>query len=496
MEEILRMQNISKSFPGVQALRGASFSLNAGEVHALIGENGAGKSTLMKILTGNYQADSGEIIYKGKRVQIPNPRVAQDMGINIVHQEVHMVPDISIAENIFIGTEIHRKALPFMFDFKEMNRRSLEVLEEVGLKGISPSVRAGTLSIAQQQMVSIARILVLNSKVVVFDEPTASLTSSETQTLFKLIRQLKAKGIGIIYISHRLEELDEIADRVSVFRDGMHAKTLEYAGVTRQELIALMVGRELKNQYPRHTAQLGKEILHVESLKAKNGLDIRDFKLSRGEVLGIYGLVGAGRSEFVRALFAADPSTEYRVKLFESYIHPRNTADAVNYGLGYLTENRKLDGLALELTVENNITMANLKGFSHNGVLNRKRIHENVEHQIANLGIKTPSPSQRVKNLSGGNQQKVIIGRWLSCNAKLLIFDEPTRGIDVGARREVYELINQLVENDVGVIVVSSDLPEVLGISDRIIVMHDMHITGTVSREEATQEVLLEMAVR
>lgn len=496
MEEILRMQNISKSFPGVQALKGASFSLNAGEVHALIGENGAGKSTLMKILTGNYQADSGEIIYRGERVQIPNPRVAQDMGINIVHQEVHMVPDISIAENIFLGTEIRSKTLPFMFDFKEMNRRALEVLEEVGLKGISPSVRAGSLSIAQQQMVSIARILILNSRVVVFDEPTASLTSSETQTLFKLIRQLKAKGIGIIYISHRLEELDEIADRVSVFRDGMHAKTLVYADVTRQELIALMVGRELKNQYPRHMAQLGEEILHVESLKAKNGLDIRDFRLNRGEVLGIYGLVGAGRSEFVRALFAADPSTEYRVKFFGSHIQLRNTADAVKYGLGYLTENRKLDGLALELTVENNVTMANLKGFSHNGVLNKKQIHENVEHQIANLGIKTPSPSQRVKNLSGGNQQKVIIGRWLSCNAKLLIFDEPTRGIDVGARREVYELINHLAENGVGVIVVSSDLPEVLGISDRIVVMHDMHITGTVSREEATQEVLLEMAVR
>lgn len=496
MEEILRMVNISKSFPGVQALKEANFALRAGEVHALIGENGAGKSTLMKILTGNYQADSGEIIYKGEKVNIPNPKIAQDMGINIVHQEVHMIPDISIAENIFIGTEIHSKKVPFIFDFKEMNRRSLEVLEEVGLKGISPSAKTSTLSIAQQQMVSIARILILNSKVVVFDEPTASLTSSETQTLFRLIRQLKDKGIGIIYISHRLEELDEIADRVSVFRDGMHAKTLDYAGVTRQELIALMVGRELKNQYPRHTAELGEEILNVESLKAKNGLDIRDFNLHKGEVLGIYGLVGAGRSEFVRALFAADPTTEYKVKLFGETIQPKSTADAVNHGMGYLTENRKLDGLALELTVENNITMANLKGFARKGVLRKKQISENVERQIINLGIKTPSPQQRAKNLSGGNQQKVIIGRWLSCNAKLLIFDEPTRGIDVGARREVYELINHLVESGVGVIVVSSDLPEVLGVSDRIVVMHDMHITGSVSREEASQEVLLEMAVQ
>lgn len=496
MEEILRMEGISKSFPGVQALKDASFSLRSGEVHALIGENGAGKSTLMKILTGNYQADSGEIIYMGKKVSIPNPRIAQDMGINIVHQEVHMVPHISIAENIYIGTELHNKRLPFMFDFREMNRRSREVLEEVGLKGVSPAVRANTLSIAQQQMVSIARILTLNSKIVVFDEPTASLTSAETQTLFGLIRRLKEKGIGIIYISHRLEELDEIADRVSVFRDGMHTRTLDYADVTRQELIALMVGRELKNQYPRHTAQLGEEILNVESLKAKNGLDVHGFKLRKGEVLGVYGLVGAGRSEFVRALFAADPSTEYKVSLFGGPFHPKSTADSVKSGVGYLTENRKLDGLALELTVENNITMANLKGFSRGGVLNRKQIDENASQQIAHLGIKTPSPRQRAKNLSGGNQQKVIIGRWLSCNARLLIFDEPTRGIDVGARREVYELINHLVESGVGVIVISSDLPEVLGISDRIAVMHDMHITGVVSREEASQELLLDLAVR
>lgn len=496
MEEILRMKSISKSFPGVQALKDVDFSLMSGEVHALIGENGAGKSTLMKILTGSYQADSGEIILEGRSIKIESPRAALDVGIGIVHQEINMVPHLTIAENIFIGNEMRNSALPFVFNFKEMNRRAKEALEEVGLRGVSPSMITKKLSIAQQQMVSIARIMILNSRIVVFDEPTASLTSTETQTLFGLIRKLKEKGVGIIYISHRLEELDEIADRVSVFRDGMHVKTLDYKDVTRQDLIAMMVGRTLTNQYPHHNVVRGEEILRVSALKTKLGLDVHDFHLFKGEVLGIYGLVGAGRSEFVRALFAADPSTEYDVHLFGEVFHPSTTSDSVRCGLGYLTENRKTDGLALELSVENNITMANLKGFSSHGILNKKSISENTRHQITNLGIKTPSEFQKTKNLSGGNQQKVIIGRWLSCNAKLLIFDEPTRGIDVGARREVYELINRLVENGVGVIVISSDLPEILGISDRIVVMHDLHITGTVPREEASQELLLEMAVR
>lgn len=496
MEEILQMVNISKEFPGVKALKNVSFDLYAGEVHALIGENGAGKSTLMKILTGSYQSDGGEIIYLGKTVKVDNPKTAQSIGINIVHQEVNMVPDLTVAENIFIGFEPKNSLLPFVFDFRTMNRRAESALEEVGLHGVHSTQLAGELSIAQQQMVSIARILELNSRVVVFDEPTAALTSSETQKLFDLIRYLKKKGVGIIYISHRLEELDEIADRVTVFRDGERIKTVDYKGVSRNDLITLMVGRELVNQYPDHHASRGDEILHVHHLKTAQGLDIHDFSLHSGEVLGIYGLVGAGRTEFARALFCADTSTEYDVMLFGKPFKPRNTTDCVVNGLGYLSENRKLDGLALELNVENNITMANLFGFSRKGVLKTHSIEENAQYRVRELSIKTPSIFQTVKNLSGGNQQKIIIGKWLSCKSRILIFDEPTRGIDVGARREVYELINRLVEQDVGVIVISSDLPEVLGVSDRIMVMHDMRFTGCVQKEEANQELLLEMAVK
>ncbi len=494
MEELLSMNGIVKSFPGVQALKGVHFDLRAGEVHALIGENGAGKSTLMKILTGSYQADEGEIIYQGKPVSIPNPRTAQELGINIVHQEIHLMPDLSVAENIFVGIEPRSRFFPGMYDFKEMNRRAGLVLAEVGLN-VAPETKTAKLSVAQQQMVAIARILELKSKIVVLDEPTAALAAAEVSALFAMIGQLKEKGIGIVYISHRMEELDVVADRVSVFRDGSYIKTLNYRESTRGELISLMVGRELVNQYPSHQAKKGEELLWVKELKTSQGLMISDFHLYRGEILGLYGLVGAGRTEFARALFGADRTEIYQVMFDGKDLKVQNTVEAVRYGIGYLTEDRKRDGLALGLSVENNISMASLSHLSSWGVLREKECKTNAQSYIEDLKIRTPSFRQLTRLLSGGNQQKVIIARWLTRKAKLLIFDEPTRGIDVGARKEIYDLLNRLVESGVGVMVISSDLPEVMGVSDRIVVMHDLHVTGDVMKSQATQERLLEMAV-
>lgn len=495
MKELLLMNGIVKNFPGVRALQSVHFDLREGEVHALIGENGAGKSTLMKILTGSYQADEGEIIYQGNQVEIPTPRMAQELGIQIVHQEIHLMPDLTVAENIFVGFEPRNCYVKAIYDFPEMNRRAKAVLEEVGLP-ISPDTITGSLSVAQQQMVSIARVVELKSKIVILDEPTAALAASEVEALFRIIEKLKSRGVGIIYISHRMEELDVVADRASVFRDGCYIDTVNYADTTKEELISMMVGRKVDKQYPKHHAELGGEVLRVERLTTDQGLDIRDVVLRQGEILGIYGLVGAGRTEFARALFGADRSNEYQVLLRGKPIHVRSTADSVEYGMGYLTEDRKKDGLALGLSVENNITMANLKGFSRMGVMRERECRNNAERYIRDIRIKTPSLNQQARFLSGGNQQKVIIARWLSRKAGVLIFDEPTRGIDVGARKEVYELLNHLVESGVGIIVISSDLPEVIGVSDRILVMHDMRITANVPKEEATQEKLLAYAVQ
>lgn len=495
MQEILAMNGIVKEFPGVKALKGVHLDLRSGEVHALLGENGAGKSTLMKILTGSYQADQGEIIYMGEKIEVSNPRKAQDIGINIVHQEINLMPDLTVAENIFVGYEPRVKGFPFVFDFRKMNQQATEVLQEIGLH-ISPTTITGELSVAQRQMVAIARMLALNSKIVILDEPTAALAAAEVDTLFNIIAKLKKKGIGIVYISHRLEELDVVADRVSIFRDGEYIGTKEYQETNKEELISLMVGRKLENQYPNHFAKRGEELLKINCLTTKQGLDIKDITLYQGEILGIYGLVGAGRTEFARALFGADKTEKYDVLIQGKQIVVKSTADAVKNGLGYLTEDRKKDGLALGLDIENNISMANLKRFSVHGVMRNRDCEINAEEYVKKLKIRTPSIYQLAKNLSGGNQQKIIIAKWLTRNARILVFDEPTRGIDVGARKEVYELLNRLVESGVGIIVISSDLPEVIGVSDRIMVMHDFRFTGELSKEEITQEKLLTMAVR
>lgn len=494
MDRLLAMEGINKSFPGVKALKDVRFDLRSGEVHALIGENGAGKSTLMKILTGSYIADSGTIKINGKTVDIKTPKMAQDLGINIIHQEIHLFPDLSVAENIFIGCEPRLKGANSIIDWTTIKKRAREILDSINLK-VDVDELAGRLSVAQQQMVAIARILAMKSKIVIMDEPTATLADAEVKELFRIIDMLKSQGVGIIYISHRLEELAVMADRVTVLRDGAYIKTLEYKDTSIEELISLMVGRKLEDQFPAHNAKAGKTLLEVKRLKTAEGLDISGFELREGEILGIYGLVGAGRTEFARALFGADKSTEYDVRLNGQKINVKTPLDAVKYGIGYITEDRKGEGLALNMNVEFNVNLANIPSVSRLGVVNDKKCCEIARYYVKDLKIKTPSIEQLAKHLSGGNQQKVILAKWLSRNVQIIIFDEPTRGIDVGAKKEVYNLINRLVESGVGVIVISSELPEILGISDRIMVMRDMKFTCDLTRAEATQEKLLSYAI-
>lgn len=490
------MNGIVKNFPGVKALKNVSFTLRKGEVHAMLGENGAGKSTLMKILTGVYVADEGHITYKGKEVNIHNPKDAQKLGINMIHQELSLFPDLTVEENVFIGREPRKKLLPFVVDDKALRRKTKEILDSMDL-AIEADILAGGLSTAQQQMVEIARVLSMDSDVIVMDEPTAALTEKEVLELFRVIKELKQRGVGIVYISHRLEELKHIADRVTVMRDGQYIKTVDYDETKLASLVADMVGRSLDEKFPpHHKTGSGKALLEIEKLATKGFLDISNFTLREGEILGIYGLMGAGRTEFARALFGADDTEVSKVKIHGERVNIKNPQDAIRVGLGYLTEDRKRDGLALGLSVKDNIVLSNLMEVSDFGVLNDNKI-EKISIKYSNdLKIKTPSLNQKAQFLSGGNQQKIILAKWLCRKSKVLIFDEPTRGIDVGAKFEVYELMNRLIESGVGVIMISSELPEILGMSDRIMVMHDGHFTGEFDREDATQEKLLAYAIK
>jgi ribose transport system ATP-binding protein len=494
LTDLVRMEGINKTFPGVNALKNVIFDIRSGEVHAMLGENGAGKSTLMKVLAGVYVCDSGKILFKGQEVNITQPKDAQKLGINIIHQEFSLFPDLSVAENIFIGREPRNKAFNFVIKEKELMKKTKEILESINLD-IDPSMLVKDLSVAQQQMVEIARVVSMNSEVIVMDEPTAALTEKEVEELFRVILQLKKSGVGIVYISHRLEELKRIADRVTVMRDGQYIKTVEYNEDCLEDLIAAMVGRSLAKKFPaHHGTPRGDVILEVDRLTTGKFLEINNFKLYEGEILGIYGLVGAGRTEFARAIFGADKSVN-DIKIHKQMVHIKNPRDAIRCGIGYLTEDRKRDGLALGLSVEDNIVLANLPDLCKAGVVDSSQCEKLANKYVDELRIKTPNLAQKAKFLSGGNQQKVILAKWLCRQAKVLIFDEPTRGIDVGAKFEVYELMNKLVASGVGVIMISSELPEILGMSDRIVVMHNGRFTGEVARNEATQEILLSYAV-
>lgn len=489
-ETFLQMKHITKRFPGVLALNDVQFSLRRGEVHALLGENGAGKSTLMKILSGVYQPDEGEIIFEDKPVSFSDPLSAQNVGITIIHQEFNLFPELTVEENIFIGREFCKKNR-WRLDEKQQRQATIEILQKLNL-AIKPDTLVADLTVAQQQMVEIAKAISVNARILIMDEPTAALTETEIESLFRVTRLLKEQGTGIVYISHRLEELALIADRATVMRDGQYISTVDYECVKISDLIAMMVGRDLGNIYPRREAlQQRIPVLEVNGLTRKGVLNDINFTLYRGEILGFAGLMGAGRTELARAIFGADSIDSGTLKLNGKETVIKDISDAIQQGISYLTEDRKKEGLALNLSVERNIMLGNYPEYSDRfGNVDSRRCQQTSEEQVKALRIKTPNLEQAALNLSGGNQQKIIIARWVCKDTDILIFDEPTRGIDVGAKLEIYELMNRLVAKGKSIIMISSELPEVLGMCDRILVMRSGRITGELSAKEATQEKL------
>lgn len=493
-ETFLQMSHITKRFPGVLALSNVDFALRKGEVHALLGENGAGKSTLMKILSGVYQPDEGDIIFEGQPVTFANPLSAQSAGITIIHQEFNLFPELTVEENIFIGREFYKNNR-WRLDEKQQRQAAIDILQKLNLN-ISPDTLVADLTVAQQQMVEIAKAISVNAKILIMDEPTAALTETEIDSLFQVTRLLKEQGTGIVYISHRLEELALIADRATVMRDGQFIATVDYDAVKISDLIAMMVGRDLGNIYPRREplAQR-KPVLEVSGLTRNGVLNNIDFTLYQGEILGFAGLMGAGRTELARAIFGADPIDGGTLKLNGNVTVIKDIPDAIKQGISYLTEDRKKEGLALGLSVERNIMLGNYPEYSDRyGNVDSKRCQKTSEEQVKALRIKTPHLEQAALNLSGGNQQKIIIARWVCKDTDILIFDEPTRGIDVGAKLEIYELMNRLVAKGKSIIMISSELPEVLGMCDRILVMRNGRITGELASDDATQEKIMQYA--
>ncbi|HZP80132.1 MAG TPA: sugar ABC transporter ATP-binding protein [Chthonomonadaceae bacterium] len=488
----LEMRHISKQYPGVRALDDVSLTVRKGEVHALLGENGAGKSTLMKILAGAQPRDSGDILINGQPVTIDSPQKAMELGISIIYQEFNLVPYLSAGENIFLGRE-PRAALPGFVDFKTLYREAQQVIDRLGVR-LDARTPVNRLSVAQQQMVEIAKATSRQAQIIVMDEPSATLTEHELRSLFALIRQLKAEGVSIVYISHRLEEVFEVCDRATILRDGRWIATEDVQDLNRETIIRLMVGRELKEAIPKVSVEPGPPALAVKHLNRAGVLHDISFTVRKGEILGIAGLVGAGRTETARALFGADPIDSGTIELFGEPVKIRSPQDAIRHGIGLVTEDRKQQGLVLGMAVRENNTLAHLDALSTLGFIRRREERQVAEKYRADLGIKTPTIEQTVQNLSGGNQQKLVLAKWLFTGSKVLIFDEPTRGIDVGAKSEIYKLMNELAAQGVAIIMISSELPEVLGMSDRILVMHEGRIAGELSRAEATQEKIMHLA--
>jgi len=496
-EELFRMENISKSFPGVKALDKVSFAVNKGEVHGLVGENGAGKSTLMKIMAGVYREDEGEIFIENRKVNIDTPKKAHELGVSIIYQEFTLCPHLTVADNIFIGRP-RTKGL-FVSD-KTMHVEAKKILDDLGI-GINTYTVVRSLSVAQQQMVEIAKAISYNSKILVLDEPSATLTEREIEQMFDIIRRLQQKGVGMVYISHRMEELSQICERVTVLRDGQFIGTRNIADITMNELVHMIVGRPLENKFPQYRRTVGDIVLRVKNIRRRDRLNPGKYKVNvdelfirKGEILGISGLVGAGRTEIMRCIFGADKPESMEIYLNDKKVNIRSPKKAIANSIGYMTEDRKRDGLALNLEVQYNINMAFLPQLTKLLFINDKKARNNAEDYRRKLRIKTPGLRQLCRNLSGGNQQKVVLAKWLCNNVRVLIVDEPTRGIDVGAKFEVYELLNRLSDQGVAIIMISSEIPEILGMSDRILVIHDGQINGELDARETTQEELLYLA--
>lgn len=492
-EYIVELEHITKNFPGVKALDDVSFNLKAGEVLALLGENGAGKSTLMKILSGVYTRDSGRMRVFGREVGDLSPRKAKELGIAIIHQELNMCQHLTVAENIFLGREMVKG---ISLSDREMNREAAKILNRLNID-LSPSTVVGRLAVSKQQMVEIAKALSADARVLIMDEPTSALTSKEINDLFTIIHRLKEDGRGIVYISHRLEELQHIVDRVIILRDGQYITSMDFKDTSLPEIISYMVGREIKEKFPRVICERGRKILEVKHLNAGRMVQNVNLELYEGEIVGIAGLMGAGRTETTRAIFGVDPKESGQILLDGKEVAVSCPMDAIRAGIVLVPEDRKKDGLCTKLSIRENISLPNLDILcSSLGVVNGKKEAAMIKRAVSDLMIRLPSGEVDADSLSGGNQQKVVVGKWLARDSRVVIFDEPTRGIDVAAKVEIYNLMNELKKQGIGVMFVSSEMPEVLGISDRIVVMCDGRITGELKTSEATQNEILGMATR
>jgi ABC-type sugar transport system ATPase subunit len=487
---LLEMQGIGKTFPGVRALEGVQLTVMEGQVHALLGENGAGKSTLIKILSGAYAKDEGQILFEGQPVEIRGPHDAQALGISTIYQEFNLATDLTVAENVFLG---HLPTKWGRVDWSTVRTRTREILDTLGVE-FSVDAQIKSLSVAEQQLVEIAKALNRKTRILVMDEPSALLGERDLENLFRVVRSLQAQGIGIIYISHRLREIFVLADEVTVLKDGRYISTQRVADVTMDDLVKLMIGRDLKDVYPKRTVEHGEVLLEVSSLSQSKLLRDISFQLHAGEIVGFAGIVGSGRTELARAIFGADPSSG-EMRIDGKPYKPHSPAAAIRNGVALVTEDRKAQGLFLQLSVRINTTISGLRRLTRLGVINFRKELALVKRMIQELRIKTPTPSFLVVNMSGGNQQKVVLARWLSVGTRIFLMDEPTRGIDVGSKSEIYQIMDELTRQGVGIIMISSELPEVLGMSDRIMVMRQGRIVKELSRAEASEETIMQYAV-
>lgn len=487
----IEMHNIHKAFGKNTVLSGVSFDLVTGEVHALMGENGAGKSTLMNLLTGLYSLDQGTIQIDGKETAFKNPKEAEQHGIAFIHQELNIWPDMTVLENLFIGKEIYTKL--GLLDTKQMKVLAQTQLDRLSVN-LSLDQEAGSCSVGQKQMIEIAKALMTDAKVIIMDEPTAALTEREIEKLFQVIESLKKEGVSIVYISHRMEEIFAICDRITIMRDGKTVDTKAIPETNFHEVVKKMVGRELTDRYPERTPSTGDIVLEVKQATKKGQFQDISFSVKAGEIVGVAGLMGAGRTEMMRSLFGLDPLDQGEIWVHGKKAVIKKPSDAVKLGIGFITEDRKDEGLMLDASIRENIGLPNLKSFSPKGLIDKKNEQDFVDLLIKRLTIKTASSDISARSLSGGNQQKVVIAKWIGIQPKVLILDEPTRGVDVGAKREIYQLMNELTDRGVAILMVSSELPEILGMSDRVLVIHEGTISGELDKTEATQERIMTLA--
>lgn len=486
----VEMTGIDKAFSGNKVLHGVNLTVNKGEVHALMGENGAGKSTLIKVLCGVHDRDAGEVKIENESVTFKTPKEAEARGINIIHQELNIIPHLTVSQNMFLGKEL-TYGKTGVLNKRAMRKATRESLLELGVDSINPDEFAGNLSVGQQQMIEIARALATQSELIVMDEPTAALTDREIESLFEVIYSLRDRGVSIIYVSHRMEEIFKICDRITVLRDGEYVGTEKIKETTFDEIVRMMVGRELGERFPTRHAEIGEIVFQVENLQLPGVFDDVSFHVKAGEILGVAGLMGAGRTEVMETIFGYRKKSKGKVTIHGKTVNIKHPLDAVNHGIGFITEDRKDKGLVIDASIRDNVALTNLKTVSSGGVVVPSKEKSLVNDLVKRLHVRMAGTNQAVKSLSGGNQQKVVIAKWIGIEPKVLLLDEPTRGVDIGAKKEIYSIMNELSENGVAIVMISSELPEVLGISDRIMVLHEGKVTRKLMREEADQEKIM-----